>query len=628
MCVLPGHAQPTQESIPPAAVWNGEPSSVSGQPRGSETGHPGPNYWQNHVEYAIEARLDTSEQRIQGSVEITYTNNSPTPLPSVWFLLKPNPTRSSINSPPIRTSDITIQREEKESYEPSTLSVNDRLQVRLKEPIEAGGNTRRIRLKYEVPISEDALPNRTYMRDGPIYSIGNWFPHVAAYTAMHGWATLPSPTFPAYGSIDYSITLPSSFIIAGSGTLLNPGDVLTDAQRRRLNRARDSRDKVSIITPDKAGTPDTRPPSPGLLTWKFGMNGVRTAAWVASPAFVWNAARIERTGRRDGLAMSYYPRSSVSGQGWNRSTYHAQKATNFYTNRLHKYPWTNTINVATPVGQRAFPGLSMCPHDAVGYSLFSCSVQNQSHNWFPTIVGTNSDRYPWMNDGLATLLSVFAHRNLYEGEFAPKDDEEYAPGPDSIPARSMAAHLKKTDTAPISTPPQPGAVASSRVRDSFKPAFGLQLLRDYVLTPDQFDHALRQYAQRWTYKTATPADFFNTIEDASGTDLSWFWKSWFDTTWQVDLAVREVTYENGTPGQGARITFGLNDKMPMPVRATVIDANDTEHKIHLPVHVWRDGPTQTVALETEKRLKRVRIDPDGTLPDATPANNTWTADAP
>ena len=56
-----------------------------------------------------------------------------------------------------------------------------------------------------------------------------------------------------------------------------------------------------------------------------------------------------------------------------------------------------------------------------------------------------------------------------------------------------------------------------------------------------FDKAFKEYAQRWMFKSPTPADFFRTMEDASAVDLDWFWKAWFYTIDNVDISMDEVT---------------------------------------------------------------------------------------
>jgi aminopeptidase N len=73
-----------------------------------------------------------------------------------------------------------------------------------------------------------------------------------------------------------------------------------------------------------------------------------------------------------------------------------------------------------------------------------------------------------------------------------------------------------------------------------KPAVALNILRESILGRENFDFAFREYANRWKFKRPTPADFFRTMEDASGVDLDWFWAGWFYTTRHVDLGIKGV----------------------------------------------------------------------------------------
>ncbi len=70
-----------------------------------------------------------------------------------------------------------------------------------------------------------------------------------------------------------------------------------------------------------------------------------------------------------------------------------------------------------------------------------------------------------------------------------------------------------------------------------KPTASLHILRETILGRELFDFAFKEYARRWKFKRPTPADFFRTMEDASGTDLDWFWRGWFYTTDPVDISV-------------------------------------------------------------------------------------------
>lgn len=55
-----------------------------------------------------------------------------------------------------------------------------------------------------------------------------------------------------------------------------------------------------------------------------------------------------------------------------------------------------------------------------------------------------------------------------------------------------------------------------------------------------FDYAFKEYCKRWAFKHPSPADFFRTMEDASGVDLDWFWRGWFYDIEPVDISLDSV----------------------------------------------------------------------------------------
>src|ERR1700691_3647735 len=56
----------------------------------SSNGAPGPSYWQNQADYELHANLDTAAKQLRATEVITYRNNSPDSLPSVWLQLEQN----------------------------------------------------------------------------------------------------------------------------------------------------------------------------------------------------------------------------------------------------------------------------------------------------------------------------------------------------------------------------------------------------------------------------------------------------------------------------------------------------------------------------------------------------------
>src|SRR4051794_999215 len=53
-------------------------------------GRPGPVYWQQRVDYRINATLDPDHQEIRGRETIHYVNRSPDRLPYLWIFLEQN----------------------------------------------------------------------------------------------------------------------------------------------------------------------------------------------------------------------------------------------------------------------------------------------------------------------------------------------------------------------------------------------------------------------------------------------------------------------------------------------------------------------------------------------------------
>jgi len=156
-----------------------------------------------------------------------------------------------------------------------------------------------------------------------------------------------------------------------------------------------------------------------------------------------------------------------------------------------------------------------------------------------------------------------------------------------------------------------------------KPSLMLDMLRNVVLGKDRFDAAFREYISRWAFKHPAPWVFFHTIENVSGEDLGWFWRSWVLNTWKLDQSVKGVVYVKEKPENGAEITLENLEKMPMPVTVLVKEANGKEYRINLPVEIWQRGSEWTFGVPTTSEIKEVTLDPDKQLPDWNRDNNMW-----
>jgi hypothetical protein len=150
-----------------------------------------------------------------------------------------------------------------------------------------------------------------------------------------------------------------------------------------------------------------------------------------------------------------------------------------------------------------------------------------------------------------------------------------------------------------------------------------KVLQNAVLGEDRFNTAFREYINRWAFKHPTPWDFFHTMENVAGEDLSWFWRSWIFNKWKLDQAVKSMEYKDGSPANGAKIIIENLEKMPMPVTVLVKEANGKEQRFNLPVEIWQRGTEYTLNVPTTTEIKEVILDPDRVLPDWNRANNRW-----
>ncbi|HKK27214.1 MAG TPA: M1 family metallopeptidase [Gemmatimonadota bacterium] len=620
-------------------------------PTRSAAGSPGPDYWTNRADYEIHVRLDTAARRVEGWEAITYTNRSPDSLAYLWLQLDQNVRRAGSRSERMaaggrggtaltpdggttpagtggyRIDSVVVVRGGR-SGRVEARTYGTRMQVPLAEALGPRGGSLRLVIGYSFVVPEGGRGRTGWMHTdhGRWFDVAQWFPRMAVYDDVRGWNTLPflgtGEFYLDYGDVDYSVTVPRSYLVAGSGELLNPEEVLTARQRARLDRARGSDTAVYVRSPDEVDDPDTRPAGRGPLTWHFRMERTRDVAWAASPAFVWDAARIDLPGGKSALAMSVYPPASAGDSAWGRSTEYVKGAIEIFSRHWYPYPWPTAVNVGGPVGGMEYPGLTFCHWRATGKGLWGVTAHEFGHEWFPMIVGSDERRHAWMDEGLNTFIDIYASEEFNGGEYAPKRDGEYAPG-GGDPAREIVPAMMDPDAPPIESPADAVTGPYRHPLSYFKPALGLVILREYVLGPDRFDRAFRAYIRRWAWRHPRPEDFFRTMDDVAGEDLGWFWKGWFLERWRLDQAVEGVSYVDGDPSKGALITIANLGRLPMPPTLRIEEEGGRTGTVRLPVEIWETGGTFTFRYASTRPLASVTLDPERRLPDVRPGNDRW-----
>ena len=237
--------------------------------------------------------------------------------------------------------------------------------VDLVRPIPPGGTTT-FELDYGFNVPEHGADRMG--RDGSLFEIAQWYPRMAVYDDVHGWNTDQylgqGEFYLEYGDIDYEVTLPAGYIVAGSGTLQNPEQVLTPTIRTRLAAAVRSDTTVAIVTPEELASGAARPKRDGTLTWRFRASKVRDAAWVASPEYLWDAAGWEGV-----LAQAYYRPSAI--ETWKDAARMSRYSIQEYSTRWLRYPYPQISAVEGPVSGMEYPMLAMEARGKDGTDLFA-----------------------------------------------------------------------------------------------------------------------------------------------------------------------------------------------------------------------------------------------------------------
>jgi hypothetical protein len=609
------------------------------------SGQPGYKYWQNRADYVLNAALNDKTNEITGSEILTYTNNSPDKLSFLWMQLDQNLFRSDSRGWAIvplsgsrnwgngqkfdagyKIKSIKLLSQEKGKPATETdlkyLIDDTRMQVYLPTDLAPDGAQVKLKIEYSFVAPEYGSDRMGVLgtkasKNGKIFTIAQWYPRMYVYDDINGWNpqpyTGPGEFYLEYGDFDINITAPANQIVVCSGELQNPQEVYTPEQVKRWAQAAESEKTVFIRTPAEVTNPTSRPADKSELTWKFKIKNARDASWGASAAFIVDAAKMDLPSGRKAMSISAYPVESDGDDAWGRSTEYTKKSIEYNSKKWFEFPYPNATAVAGIVGGMEYPGIVFCGINAAGGSLWGVNDHEFGHTWFPMIVGSNERLYGWMDEGFNTFINSLSTYYFNNGEYRRARADMHTVG----------AQMTRPGLDPILTVPDNTKEPNTGTLLYNKPAAGLTLLREQILGATRFDLAFRTYINRWAFKHPTPDDFFRTMENVSGENLNWFWRSWIQNNWRLDQGVRTVTYVKDDPKQGAVITIINNEKMPMPVIMEIKTVSGKTERIKLPVEIWERNTSWTFIYPSTEELQSVEIDPDHMMPDINSDNNIW-----
>ncbi|WP_417599651.1 M1 family metallopeptidase [Owenweeksia hongkongensis] len=532
------------------------------------SGAPGPWYYQQQADYNMEITLDDNKQRISGEGTVVYTNNSPDPLNYIWVQLDQNVRAKNSETQQIKKGSISdkvsyksleylfydfdggfkIEHIVDENGEKLPFYINNTMmRINLPKALNKGESVT-FGMKWWYNIQERAkYGGRSGLEyfeeeDNYLYTIAQFFPRMAVYNDIEGWQNkqfLGRGEFAlVFGNYDVKITVPSDHVVGSTGTLQNAEEVLTKEQQNRLEEARKSLDKPVMIITESEAKKAEKGKAKDTKTWHFKAENVRDFAFASSRKFIWDAMGV-KFGDRTVMAMSYYPKEGnpLWEQYSTRVVAHTLKSYSKYT---FDYPYPKAISVHSDRIGMEYPMICFNGGrpEADGtysattkYGMISVIIHEVGHNYFPMIVNSDERQWTWMDEGLNTFVQYLAEMEW---------DKDYPSR--RGPAYKIVDYMKSQPNEQVPIMTNSESILQFGNNAYGKPATALNILRETVMGREEFDYAFKEYSRRWMFKHPTPADFFRTMEDASATDLDWFFRGWFYTTQHVDISIDNMEH--------------------------------------------------------------------------------------
>ncbi len=559
-------------------------------------GKPGPDYWQNMVDYQIQVKIDPESKMISGEEEVVYHNSSPNELNTLIVRLymdayKKGNSRSSIINPKdiddgveltgVKINGIEFDLSNRDKVRQSGTNIT----FTLDKPLKSGESlTFNVFWKQKIPVHTRI---RTGAYDSTSFFVAYWYPQIAVYDDLFGWDrlnyTLRTEFYNNLGNYDVEITVPDNFLVWATGNFNNASEVLPAPIHERFTRAKSSQDVVHIVTSE-----DIRNGFRSLTnTWHYTASEVSDFAFAMSDHYVWDAV-VQPIGNRNIFISSAYSMEMDTVASYTGHTAIQQKAMKHFSEDMPGVPYPYeafTTFIAKGGGGMEYP--MMANNGGPGRGV---TIHEMFHMYFPMYVRVNERRWAWMDEGWAQYMTALVTNRYFE------DDHELA----KVFARiNPGATMGTIADLPLITSSQFLTGSNYGYASYSLPATIYAIIHQH-LGEALFKTCYQEYIRRWAKKSPTPYDFFYTFENVSGQDLSWIWKPWFFEFGVADVAIQ--SYE-----KGKLVVNNIGNK-PVPIFVEIIYNNDSSKRISKSAEIWKDGnKIVEIAIPDYENMKKISI---------------------
>lgn len=617
------------------------------------------NYWQQHVDYKMDVKLDVNTNRLTGVQHLQYTNNSPDTLHRVFFhlywnafqpgsmmdvrsrelgkiVLGLNQAGDSVRDWDGRVRDrIEHLKPDEIGYDSvTTFKMNGRVQkmiyhetileVPLDKPVLPGTKANfDLTFKCQVP-----LQIRRSGRDnaeGVRYSMSQWYPKISEYD-YRGWHPTPyiaREFYGVWGNYDVKITLDKSYLIGGTGYLQN-------AQQIGYGY-------------EKPGTKVNRPTT-SSLTWHFYAPKVHDFMWAADPDYKHISAVADNAAHT--VINVIYKADPAKEEAWHDLLKAAIRVLPFIEKHYGPYPFKQYSFIQGGDGGMEYPMGTLIKGPSLGTAF-----HEWMHTWYQMLMGTNESMYPWMDEGFATYaegkVSDYYYHAFADSVF--KNDPEgrkktlerldtSLPSGEAGSYRGYFNLVKSGLAEPMTTHADHYNTNYAYGQNAYSKGAVFVEQLGYIVGEKTLGKILLEYYKEWSFKHPDPNDFIRVAEKVSGIKLDWYLEYWIRTTKVIDYGINAVTEDNGHTD----VVLQRLGEMPMPIDLLVTYKDGHKEMHYIPMYMmfgeknnenpaqprkvydpwpWTN-PTYKITLPASKAaIESIEIDPSQRMADLDRSNN-------
>lgn len=519
-------------------------------------------YWQQEIAYDIQLRLDDEKNRLYGTEKVVYHNHSPDTLQRVFYHLYYNAfqpgSMMDMRARAITDPDSRLNRKlpnlppEKQGYQkilsitqdgkPLRTQVNDTiLTVWLRVPLLPEQQTTFL-LDFETQVPVHIRRAGRDNRENIAYSMAQWYPKMAEYDAMgwHAHAYVGREFYGVWGRFDVKITLPSAYVVAGTGVLQNAADI------------------------GKGYATYQKKVSEEMLTWHFVAQDVHDFVWAADTDYLHDIVTLPR-----GTLLHFFYTPDYR-KGWERLQKDMQVVFPLAEQLFGDYPYETYSIIQGGDGGMEYPMATLITAKRAYESLLGVVVHELMHSWFQGVLGSNESLYAWLDEG----FTEYAAAKVLHTFRTPS--QVFNPSPSTYRVYRSVVEKKEermNTWADHFTSNRAYSVASYVKGGIFQHQLG------YIVGREVLAEALLTYYDTWKFKHPAPMDYLRVVERASGMELDWYYEYFVNTTHTIDYAIDAVSKE----GTGTKILLRRKGHMPMPIDLYVRYKNNTEAIYTIPL---------------------------------------------